>query len=91
MPKTSILKAPLDKYLEEVKSQVKLLWKNNDFKRWRDKMKLKPGDLILINNSFLLRTGKRTSKNKRYLCLELRENQDYEIKIAKTENNILLM
>ena len=90
MPKTSILKAPLDKYLEEVKNQVKLLWENNDFKKWRDTMNLKPGDLILINNSFLLRTGKRTSKNKRYLCLELRENQDYEIKIAKTENNILL-
>ncbi|MGQ4876820.1 MAG: hypothetical protein ACP6IY_22355, partial [Promethearchaeia archaeon] len=59
----------LENYLKKVKEQITLLWKHPYFENWRKNENIKSGDLIIINNSFLLRKDKKTTKNERYLCL----------------------
>jgi hypothetical protein len=88
MSKKSALTTPLKKYLEEVKNQVNLIWKNSNFINWRKNEKLEPGDLIVINNSFLLRNDKSTSKNERYLGLKIKNEKTYEIMIVKWNKKI---
>ncbi|KKL66405.1 hypothetical protein LCGC14_2145310 [marine sediment metagenome] len=87
MAKNPALNIPLKKYLEEVKDQVNLLWKLPTFINWREGQKLKAEDLIVINNSFLLRTDKKTSKNERYLCLKMKDDETYEIMIVRKKIN----
>ena len=88
MAKISALDIPLKKYLEEVKNQINLLWKNSNFIIWRKNEKLEPGDLIVINNSFLLRNDKSTSKNERYIGLKIKNEKAYEIMIVKRNKKI---
>lgn len=88
MSKKSALNIPLKKYLEEVKNQVNLLWTHPSFINWRKNEKLKPEDLIVINNSFLLRNDKTTSKNERYIGLKIKSDQTYEIMIVKWRTKI---
>ena len=88
MSKKSSLNIPLKKYLEEVKNQVILLWKHPSFINWRKNQKLEPEDLIVINNSFLLRNDKKTSKNERYIGLKIKSDQTYEIMIVKWRTKI---
>ena len=88
MSKKSALDIPLKKYLEEVKNQVTLLWKHPSFINWRKNEKLEPEDLIVINNSFLLRNDKTTSKNERYIGLKIKSDQTYEIMIVKWRTKI---
>lgn len=88
MSKKSALNNPLKKYLEEVKNQVNLLWKHPSFINWRKNQKLEPEDLIVINNSFLLRNDKTTSKNERYIGLKIKNDQTYEIMIVKWRTKI---
>jgi len=71
-----------------VKNQVNLLWKHPSFINWRKNEKLEPEDLIVINNSFLLRNDKTTSKNERYIGLKIKNKQTYEIMIVKRDKII---
>ncbi|KKM01589.1 hypothetical protein LCGC14_1792930, partial [marine sediment metagenome] len=87
MSKKSALNIPLNKYLEEVKDQVNLLWKHPTFSNWRKSQKLKAEDLIIINNSFLLRNDKKTSKNERYIGLKMKDDETYEIMIVRKKIN----
>ncbi|MHA1337550.1 MAG: hypothetical protein ACTSPW_17710 [Promethearchaeota archaeon] len=77
----------LENYLKKVREQITLLWKHPNFENWRKNENIKSGDLIIINNSFLLRNDKTTTKNERYISLKV-NNKSYKIKIVKWNKKI---
>jgi hypothetical protein len=56
---------------EAVASQVQRVMGGDAFRAWREGETLRPGDFVVINNSFLFREGRGTNKSDRYLTVSV--------------------
>jgi hypothetical protein len=63
--------ARLDRCVGEVTEQCKLLVASSAFLEWSAKENAKEGEFVAVNNSFLFREGRQTTKNDQYVAFEL--------------------
>lgn len=62
---------------------IRKLWQHPGFVKWRDSEALNPGDVVLINNSFVFRDVK-TNKAKDFLSLTIRDqSREPDISIVR--------
>jgi len=66
----------MNKKLDEIKrviiSKVRYLTDTSAFSEWFKRESLEEGDIVVFNNSFVYRDKIKTSKNKQYLCVKVK-------------------
>lgn len=57
--------------IQQVAQSVQVITRHPSFQAWLKNANPGPGDLIVLNNSFIHRSGIRTNKNQKYLALQV--------------------
>jgi len=64
---------------ESIEKEIQKIKWSNAFKKWIKTKQLRKGDMILINNSFLIRDQLLTAKSPYYLCIIVDQDDDLPI------------